>query len=142
VRAILRRRRLEARRARAVRRIGDLEIDFARHRVAVAGEPVRLTPSEFRLLAILAREPGRPLRPAEILSRLWETEHVGSGGACRTHISNLRKKIDPDPVRPHRIVTVPRMGYLLRTSGNLNTDGPGRRPMVAPGPRARGRHDG
>jgi DNA-binding response OmpR family regulator len=117
VRAIVRRRRLDLRPPMAISRVGDVEIDFAGHRVLVAGEPVHLTPTEFRLLAILAREPGRPLSPRQILSDLWQTDHVGQDGACRTHISNLRRKIDADPASLHRIVTVPRVGYLLRREG-------------------------
>ena len=117
VRAIMRRRRLDRRPPSAVSRVGDVEIDFTTHRVLVAGEPVHLTPTEFRLLAILAREAGRPLSPEQILSDLWETDQVGPDGACRTHISNLRRKIDADPVSRDRIVTVPRVGYLLRPEG-------------------------
>jgi DNA-binding response OmpR family regulator len=122
VRAIMRRRRLDLQPTAAISRVGDVEIDFAAHRVLVAGEAVRLTPTEFRLLGILAREPGRPLSPGQILHDLWQTDHVGRGGACRTHISNLRRKIDADPVGPPRIVTVPRVGYLLRREGAGRSD--------------------
>jgi DNA-binding response OmpR family regulator len=114
VRAIIRRRHLDLRPPAAISRVGDVEIDYCGHRVLVAGEPVQLTPTEFRLLGILAREPGRPLSPGQILRDLWQTDHVGHDGACRTHISNLRRKIDADPASPHRILTVPRVGYLLR----------------------------
>lgn len=113
VRAIMRRRRLDLLPSEAISQIGDLRIDFVGHRVLVAGEAVHLTPTEFRLLAILARQPGRPLSPEQILRALWETDHVGPDGACRTHISNLRRKIDADRAKSPHIVTVPRVGYLL-----------------------------
>jgi DNA-binding response OmpR family regulator len=113
VRALLRRRRLDARVPARVRRAGDVEIDPLRHAVTVAGAPISLTPTEFRLLAFLATEPGRAFTPQEILHHLWQSEHVGQAGACKAHISNLRRKIEVDPARPRRIVTVRGAGYML-----------------------------
>jgi DNA-binding response OmpR family regulator len=113
VRAILRRRQLDRRPTQTIRRVGDVEIDLRRHRVAVAGAPVHLTPMEFRLLALLAQQPGRPFTAREILQQLWETDYVGQPHACKAHISNLRQKIEDDRAHPHRIVTVPGGGYAL-----------------------------
>jgi len=113
VRALLRRRRLDARAPVQLRRVGDVEIDRLRHTVTVAGTEVFLTPTEFRLLAFLATEPGRAFTAQEILHHLWQSDHVGRGGACKAHISNLRRKIEADPSRPQRIVTVRGAGYAL-----------------------------
>jgi DNA-binding response OmpR family regulator len=115
VRAILRRRALD-RSDSPVRlvRIGGIEIDPLSHEVRVDDRVVPLTPSEFRLLSILAEEPERALTRADILRRLWQTEYVGDERACDSHIVNLRRKIERDPANPERIVTVRGVGYKLR----------------------------
>jgi DNA-binding response OmpR family regulator len=115
VRAILRRRALD-RTESPVRtvRIGGIEIDPISHEVHVDDLQVQLTPSEFRLLSILAQEPERALSRADILRRLWQTEYVGDERACDSHIVNLRRKIERDPAKPERIVTVRGIGYKLR----------------------------
>jgi DNA-binding response OmpR family regulator len=104
---------LDARAPAQVHRVGDVEIDRLRHTVTVAATEVPLTPTEFRLLAFLATEPGRAFTPQEILHHLWQSDHVGRGSACKAHISNLRRKIEADPARPERLVTVRGAGYAL-----------------------------
>ncbi len=114
LRAILRRRELDrAEGAGAVREIGGLRLDLARHEVTVDGRPVRLTRSEFKVLALLAEEPGRVLTRRQVMQHLWESDYVGDEHACDVHVSNLRRKIEVDPVRPRRIVTVRGVGYKL-----------------------------
>jgi two-component system response regulator RegX3 len=113
VRAILRRRELDRSAPGLVRRIGDLELDLTQHRVSVAGRPVQLTPSEFRLLALLADEPERVYERREIMRHLWESEYVGDQRACDIHVSNLRRKIEDDPGQPRRLLTVRGVGYRL-----------------------------
>jgi|SRR5215207_4459992 len=113
VRALLRRRLLDSKPATVVQRVGDLEIDALRHRVTVGGTQVSLTPTEFRLLALLATHPGRAFTAEEILHHLWRSDFIGRGGACKAHISNLRRKIEADPSQPRRIVTVRGVGYAL-----------------------------
>jgi two-component system, OmpR family, response regulator RegX3 len=114
VRAVLRRRELDrSARAGAIQVVGGLRIDFARHSVEVDGRPVRLTPSEFKLLALLAEEPERVFTRRQIMEHLWETQYVGDARACDVHVSNLRRKIERDPAHPERIVTVRELGYKL-----------------------------
>jgi two-component system response regulator RegX3 len=113
VRAILRRRELDRSTPALVRRIGALEIDLARHRVSVAGRPVQLTPSEFRLLTLLAEQPDRVYNRGEIMRHLWESEYVGDQRACDIHVSNLRRKIEDGPGEPRRLLTVRGVGYRL-----------------------------
>ncbi|HEV3479258.1 MAG TPA: response regulator transcription factor [Gaiellaceae bacterium] len=114
IRALLRRRELDrAARAGPVQTLGGIRIDFARHRVEVDGRPVRLTPSEFKLLTFLAEEPDRVLTRTQIMEHLWETQYVGDPRACDVHVSNLRRKIERDPAHPERIVTVREVGYKL-----------------------------
>jgi two-component system, OmpR family, response regulator RegX3 len=114
LRAILRRRELDrAEGAGAVREIGGLRLDLARHEVTVDSRPVRLTRSEFKVLALLAEEPGRVLTRRQVMQHLWESDYVGDEHACDVHVSNLRRKIEDDPARPRRIVTVRGVGYKL-----------------------------
>jgi two-component system, OmpR family, response regulator RegX3 len=114
VRAVLRRRELDrSARAGAIQVVGGLRIDFARHSVEVDGRPVRLTPSEFKLLALLAEEPERVFTRRQIMEHLWETQYVGDARACDVHVSNLRRKLERDPAHPDRILTVREVGYKL-----------------------------
>jgi DNA-binding response OmpR family regulator len=110
IRAVLRRVGRE-RQPREILRVGGISLDRATREVLARGEPVHLTPSEFRLLATLMGAPGR------VFSRLELLEALGGGsleGAPRTvdvHIRNLRAKIEPDPSRPVYIETVFGVGY-------------------------------
>jgi two-component system response regulator RegX3 len=114
VRAILRRRELDrANGGSAVRRLGGLHLDLGHHEVTVDGKPVHLTLSEYKVLALLAERPGRIVSRRELMRHLWASEHVGDEHACEVHISNLRRKIERDPTRPERLVTVRGMGYKL-----------------------------
>jgi two-component system, OmpR family, response regulator RegX3 len=114
VRAILRRRELDrAGRGYSFRRVGALSLDLARHKVALEGREVQLTPSEFRLLALLAEEPERVYSRREIMQHLWESTYVGDERACDIHVSNLRRKLEPKPDEPQRILTVRGIGYKL-----------------------------
>jgi DNA-binding winged helix-turn-helix (wHTH) protein len=95
------------------RRVGDIDIDLGEQRVVIGDREAGLTPSETRLLLFLAEQPGRARTRREILGHLWHTEHVGDQRACDAHISNLRRKIERDPSRPERVVTVRGVGYAL-----------------------------
>jgi two-component system, OmpR family, response regulator RegX3 len=114
VRAIFRRRDLDrGGRGFAVRTVGGLRIDLGRHRVTVDDRPVDLTPTEFKLLALLAQEPGRVFGRREVMQHLWDSTYVGDERACDVHVSKLRKKIEPGTEEPRRLVTVRGVGYRL-----------------------------
>jgi two-component system response regulator RegX3 len=113
VRAILRRRELDRASGGGIRRVGLLELDVNRHEVRIDGKTIRLTPSEFRLLAFLAQEPERVYTRREIMQHLWDSTYVGDQRACDIHVSNLRRKIEDTPGRPQRLVTVRGVGYKL-----------------------------
>ena len=114
VRAILRRRELDrAAGARAVRRVGGVEVDAARHEARVDGRVVHLTPSEFTILAFLADRPERVVSRREIMQNLWNSAYVGDERACEVHISKLRRKIERNADEPARLVTVRGVGYNL-----------------------------
>jgi DNA-binding response OmpR family regulator len=113
IRALMRRRALEQHRDREVRAIGGLVFDAARHRVEVDGRLAQLTPTEFRLLALLASEPERVFSREEVMRHLWEAVFVGERRNVDVHVRNLRRKIERDPARPERLVTVRGVGYQL-----------------------------
>ena len=115
VRALLRRRELDraAAGSSTTLRVGGIEIDLARHQVSVDGKPVSLTPSEFKLLAMLADQPERVFTRRQIMEHLWQSTYVGDERASDVHVSNLRRKIEPDPAHPKRLVTVRGVGYKL-----------------------------
>jgi two-component system response regulator RegX3 len=113
VRAQLRRRELDREDYRSRRAIGDLTIDFEADTVEIAGDRVPLTPSEYKILRLLAAEPGKVFSRRAITEHLWESSHVGDEHTCQVHISSLRKKIEPDPTQPQRLLTVRRKGYKL-----------------------------
>jgi DNA-binding response OmpR family regulator len=113
VRAMLRRRDLDASRAGRGGRIGDLQLDPLRLQVDLGGRTVSLTPIEFRLLALLAGE-NRPFTRRELLEAAWGTTFIPDERSCDVHISNLRRKIEDDPSEPRRLLTVRGVGYQLR----------------------------
>jgi two-component system response regulator RegX3 len=108
VRAILRRRELDRRTQSPVVRVGPLELDRTRHTVIQRGERVDLTPSEFRLLSLLADEPGRVYSRREIVQHLWHSDYVGDERTADFHVANLRRKIGEDAIE-----TVRGVGYKL-----------------------------
>ena len=114
VRAILRRRELDRSSSAAlVYRVGGLTLDLVRYGAQVGGRAVNLTRSEFKLLALLAGEPERVFSRREIMQHLWESSYVGDQRACDIHVSNIRRKIERDPARPERLLTVRGVGYRL-----------------------------
>jgi DNA-binding response OmpR family regulator len=113
VRAILRRRELDRPRESTQRRLGGLTIDVVEHEVVADGSSVALSPSEYKLLALLAEEPGRVFTRREIMQHLWQSVYVGDERACDAHVSTLRRKVERDRMHPERIITVPGFGYKL-----------------------------
>jgi DNA-binding response OmpR family regulator len=109
--AILRRREID-RTPRQTRRVGNLELDLLQHEVRVEGRRVRLTPTEFRILEILASE-DRAWQRHELLAAAWGTSVVPDDRSCNVHVAHLRQKIEDDPTSPARIVTVRGVGYRL-----------------------------
>ena len=92
---------------------GRLEIDDVRHEVRVAGEPVDLTPSEYKLLLALAQYPGRAYSRFELINRVQGHDFEGYERTIDAHVKNLRRKIEPDPRQPHYVETVQGIGYRL-----------------------------
>jgi two-component system, OmpR family, KDP operon response regulator KdpE len=96
----------------AVLRVGDLQVDLARHTVDVDSRRVELTPKEFAFLALLARWPGRVLTHRAILQEVWGPEYGRESQYLRVYASQLRKKLNDDTTQP-RLITEPGVGYRL-----------------------------
>lgn len=90
---------------------GDLEVDLARRTVLVRGEQVRLTRTEFDILALLARNADRVVTSRMLLEQVWGPEYVGDTQTLRTHISHLRGKIERPGDVPRHILTEPGVGF-------------------------------
>ena len=110
VRAVLRRTEGAEVPARLLQ-LGDLSIDLDRRSVALNGQPVELTATEFDLLQVLAQAPGRPFTRAQLLDRAYDASWAGYDRTVDTHIKNLRRKIEPDPRVPRYILTLYGVGY-------------------------------
>jgi DNA-binding response OmpR family regulator len=110
VRAVLRRTRTAARGDEVVR-AGDVEVDTAKMRVSVGGTQVDLTPTEFQLLATLAREPGRVFTRSQLLDAVHGVAIESYERAIDAHVKNIRRKIEPEPGSPRYVVTVHGVGY-------------------------------
>jgi len=91
--------------------IGDLAVDLEKRRVTRSGEPIRLTPKEYDLLAVLASHAGRVVTHRQILAAVWGPAHVDDTQYLRVFIGQLRAKIEPDPDNPTMILTEPSVGY-------------------------------
>lgn len=96
-------------------RHGSLVISFLRHEVTVDGKPANLTPTEFRLLEALVREPGRAFSRSELLDRAFGYDYEGVERTVDVHIMNLRRKIEPRGGERRFITTVPGLGYRFES---------------------------
>jgi len=97
----------------AVLTIGELEIDLARRLVTFRGAPVSLTPTEYDLLRLLARNEGKLLTHPAILREVWGPAYREESNYLHVYVSNLRRKLEPDPARPRYLLTQPGVGYRL-----------------------------
>ena len=111
VRAVLRRTEATREGGSETVRAADVEIDVPRMRVAVGGRPVELTPTEFQLLVVLAREPGRVFTRGQLLAAVHGVAIESYERAIDAHVKNIRKKIEPTPGRPRYLMTVHGVGY-------------------------------
>jgi len=94
-----------------VLKAGSLEIDTLGRTVKRNGEPIRLTPKEYDLLQVLARNAGRVVTHRQVLAAVWGPAHTSDTQYLRVFIGQLRQKIEADPTNPHLIATEPGVGY-------------------------------
>lgn len=108
VRAVLRRQRWGG---RETLRVGDLVVDFPRRRVRRRGKAIQLTATEWKLLEVLASQPGHVLTRWQIIDRVYGESFEGFERTVDVHVKNLRQKLEPEPQQPRYILTVHGVGY-------------------------------
>ena len=105
-------------------RLGDLVVDLAAKRVTRDGDgngdgtvaDIRLTPTEWHLLEVLLRNPGKLLSQRQLLTEVWGPGYADASGNLRLYMAQLRRKLEPDPARPRWLMTEPGMGYRYQPS--------------------------
>ncbi len=97
---------------------GAATVDLAARRVTVtagaSSTDVRLTPTEWHLLEVLLRHPGKLMSQRQLLAEVWGPGYETAGGNLRVYMAQLRRKLEPDPGRPRHLVTEPGMGYRFQ----------------------------
>jgi len=91
--------------------VGEMALDLTKRSVTVGGQLVSLTPTEFDLLSVMARNPGRPFTRAQLMDLVYDVAYTGYDRAIDSHIKNLRSKIETDPRQPRYVLTVYGVGY-------------------------------
>jgi DNA-binding response OmpR family regulator len=93
---------------------GDLTIDFIKRKVEYAGETVKLTPTEYKLLQQLSQQAGKVVPHTDLLSKVWGPEYRDETGYLWVYIRSLRQKLEPDPSNPQFILSEPGFGYRFQ----------------------------
>jgi len=91
-----------------------LTVDLTRHEVTVDGQTASLTPTEYDILRVLIQHAGKVLTHQQLIHLVWGDAHEADAHLLRVNISNLRRKIEADPSRPHCVMTEPGVGYRLK----------------------------
>jgi two-component system KDP operon response regulator KdpE len=94
--------------------VGAATVDLATRRVTVAGADVRLTPTEWHLLEVLVRHPGKLLSQRQLLTEVWGPGYETAQGSLRLYMAQLRRKLESDPSRPRHLLNEPGMGYRFQ----------------------------
>ncbi|MGC4937185.1 response regulator [Kribbella sp. DT2] len=110
MRAVLRRSNAGA--EQPIVTVGGAEVDLSAKRVTKSnGDEVRLTPTEWHLLEVLVRHPGKLMSQRQLLTEVWGPGYENAGGNLRFYMGQLRRKLEADPARPRHLRTEPGMGY-------------------------------
>jgi two-component system KDP operon response regulator KdpE len=117
VRVALRRRAEGGASSVAPVRTPHFSLDFTERRAVAAGAEVRLTPTEWSLLEVLARRPGHLISQRELLREVWGPGYGRESNYLRVYANQLRRKLEPDPATPRYVVTEPGQGYRLVVPG-------------------------
>jgi len=95
--------------------LGELRVDFENRMVKLAGREVHLTPTEYRLLEVLVERRGRAVGHGELLREVWGADAAEELEYLRTFMRQLRYKLEPEPSQPRYLLTIPRVGYRLKS---------------------------
>jgi two-component system KDP operon response regulator KdpE len=107
-------RRLAGKSDEPILQVEDLKMDISRRLVTVNENQISLTPTEYEILRLLMQIAGKVLTHRQLLRQVWGTAYESDLHILRVNISNLRRKIEPDPARPHYLLTEPGVGYRIR----------------------------
>ena len=113
VRATLRRQRQDCASDHGMVRFGDVVVDLKRRLVTKAGQNIRLTPTEYKLLAVMASSPGKVVTNPKLLHAVWGPNHAEDGHYLRIYMGHLRHKLEEDPAQPRYLITEIAVGYRL-----------------------------
>jgi two-component system, OmpR family, KDP operon response regulator KdpE len=113
VRATLRRQRQSGTNSDGISRFGDVRIDLQARLVTKAGQPVHLTPTEYRLLTTLVANAGRVITNRQLLREVWGPSNTDNGHYLRVYMGHLRQKLEDDPTQPAYLLTETAVGYRL-----------------------------
>jgi two-component system KDP operon response regulator KdpE len=116
VRATIRRQRQPELEDSSQVTFGDVMVDLKDRRVLKAGASVHLTPTEFRLLAVMVAGAGRVLTNPQLLRSVWGPSHLDDGHYLRIYMGHLRHKLEDDPAQPQYLLTETGVGYRLLTA--------------------------
>jgi two-component system KDP operon response regulator KdpE len=94
-------------------RVGDLVVDLGAREVTIAGESIRLTPTEYRLLVVLVNHAGKVVTHRQLLKEVWGPDAVAENQYLRVYMGQLRRKLEREPARPRYLKTEPGVGYRL-----------------------------
>lgn len=114
VRALLRRRSRSGEAASPVIEFGNVSVDMSRRLVTRDGEPVHLTPIEYRLLSALLAHPGKVLTQRNLLREIWGPSFIESSHYLRVYVGHLRQKLEDDPTQPKHLLTETGVGYRFQ----------------------------
>ena len=114
VRALLRRRSRSGETASPVIEFSTTVVDLSRRMVSRAGEPVHLTPIEYRLLSALLAQPGKVLTQRNLLREIWGPSYIESSHYLRVYVGHLRQKLEDDPTQPKHFLTETGVGYRFQ----------------------------
>jgi two-component system KDP operon response regulator KdpE len=92
----------------------DLLVDFMKREVRVKDQPVMLTPTEYSILQTLVNHAGKVLTHQQLIKKVWGVNYEVDAHLLRVNVSNLRRKIESDPLKPQHIITEPGVGYRLK----------------------------
>jgi DNA-binding response OmpR family regulator len=104
-------------------KVGDVELDIRMNGARVRGQDVHLTTIEFRLLRALTLRDGQVVRHPELVQSVWGHKRLGGESLLRSHVRNLRRKIEPDPTHPRYLQTIPHVGYRFTHQQPADVEG-------------------
>ena len=101
-------------------RTADFTVDLAAKRVTRAGAPVRLTPTEWHVLELLVRNPGKLVTQRQLLREVWGPAYAEETNYLRVYLAQLRRKLEPVPADPRYLITEPGIGYRFEPDGDAD----------------------